>query len=440
MLTVVRLANAIAGLDDPQAVATLGRAVNAGFGLVAVLAFWALMRWRFGAAPALAGAAVLAATPLVAVHAHYLKEDIALTAATTVALLLLHRYAERPTRALAVALGAATGLAVSAKYAGVVLFVVYALLPFAMDGPAGRRWRRDLLVVAGVTAAVAIVVNLPALAGLADFVRGFGYSASEAVEGGLLPVMAWDFWLGFHLRFSLADGMGAALTAAGAAGLLYVVLSWRRAPAGDRVVALFLIVIYLAVELVPLKPWPDFGRYVLPLTPAVLYLGWLIASEIARRLVPARAALPAALAALAALAAPPAVDAARLVHALADDTRLAAAAALDDLPGDALTERFALGRGERIEAAWRLDAAALPANVRYVVVTSFQYERYRFGATLPSADAEARRAADRYERLFGLPFREFAPAYRSYAFSNPTVRIIDLGAAESAQEAPYLAD
>ena len=54
------------------------------------------------------------------------------------------------------------------------------------------------------------------------------------------------------------------------------------------------------------------------------------------------------------------------------------------------------------------------------------YDRFRVGSRLPGQDSAVYRTQARYEALFARPFIEIAPAYRSMAFSNPTIRIVDL--------------
>ena len=62
----------------------------------------------------------------------------------------------------------------------------------------------------------------------------------------------------------------------------------------------------------------------------------------------------------------------------------------------------------------------------YLVASSFQYDRYFFGRKLEGPDPEIYRAYERYKKLFSYPYREIKPAYKSYAFSNPVIRIIDI--------------
>ncbi len=76
MLEVVRAANWLAGLTDPQAVLELGRACGVLAGGLAVLASFVLAREVLPGAAALAAAIAVAVVPLVTAHVRLLKEDV----------------------------------------------------------------------------------------------------------------------------------------------------------------------------------------------------------------------------------------------------------------------------------------------------------------------------------------------------------------------------
>jgi hypothetical protein len=82
-----------------------------------------------------------------------------------------------------------------------------------------------------------------------------------------------------------------------------------------------------------------------------------------------------------------------------------------------------------------LDPAEWRAKgVDYLVASSFMYDRYTTGAKLRNRRPEIYRTHERYTELFTLPYVEFAPAYRTFAFSNPVIRIIDLRASISRED------
>src|SRR5690606_13875547 len=121
------------------------------------------------------------------------------------------------------------------------------------------------------------------------------------------------------------------------------------------------------------------------------------------------------------------------------DTRTRAAEWIVSEGGTVVADRYALDRGVApAESVMPLDPADLTASldpralardgVDFLAVSSFVYERFAAGAALPDQPAEVHAAHQRFEELFTLPYREFAPDHRSFAFSNPVVRIIELRA------------
>lgn len=77
----------------------------------------------------------------------------------------------------------------------------------------------------------------------------------------------------FHLRESLWRGLGTLLTILGVLGLSVIVF-WppeRRRPLA--IIAGFTILWYLGHEMSPLKPYPDFARYMVPIAPLLVILG-----------------------------------------------------------------------------------------------------------------------------------------------------------------------
>ena len=111
------------------AVVGLGRTVAAVFGGLTVLATIVLARRFVGRGFALAAGLLAAATPLVAIHAQLLKEDIFVTPWLLFALAALDRLRESADMRRALVFGIMVGLATSAKDIGAVLLPVACLLP-----------------------------------------------------------------------------------------------------------------------------------------------------------------------------------------------------------------------------------------------------------------------------------------------------------------------
>ena len=62
----------------------------------------------------------------------------------------------------------------------------------------------------------------------------------------------------------------------------------------------------------------------------------------------------------------------------------------------------------------------------HLCVASFDYDRYFQALSLPGQKAGTLERARRYQALFRYPHVEIRPAYRSFAFSNPVIRILDI--------------
>src|SRR5262249_32081928 len=95
-------------------------------------------------------------------------------------------------------------------------------------------------------------------------------------------------------------------------------------------------------------------------------------------------------------------------------------------PGTEVFEAYS-SEGVSVRSLTELDPAAWRAKgVDYLVASSFMYDRYVTGAQLRNQRPVIYWTHERYKSLFQLPYVEFAPACRTFAFSNPVIRIIDL--------------
>jgi hypothetical protein len=212
---------------------------------------------------------------------------------------------------------------------------------------------------------------------------------------------------------------------AGVAGLFLTGWRWKLEPFQNRFLAAFAVLFYVVPEMSPLKPFPDFSRYVMPVVPVLIYFaGRLVAHAAAARPTMAAAILAGAVVAW------PAYVSIRFVDEIGSDTRSRAAAWLREHNGKAVVEYYAglAGPGQvQIEWATDLDLAEARAQgVDYIVTSSFTHGRYDFTARWPDLSNDVRTKKERYDQLFALPFEEFVPRYRTFAFSNPVVRIVKL--------------
>ena len=427
MLELVHAANAIAGVADHQSVAELGRAIAVLAGAASIFVAFLLAREALPAPAALAAAAA-AVTPLVAMHARYLKEDIFVLLFILLSLLALIRTLKLPTRAHIVLLGLAVGLAAAAKYVAIVL------LPFAMAvlllGLSGLDRRARLKLASQVALVVLAAFALIHAEVLWEFPR-FASSVygnvrhAEAGDSVRAPLML-TYGL-FHLRQSLLPGLGAPLTILGILGFAAPFLAppARRQPL--LVIAAFAALWLVAHELSPLKPYPNFHRYMVPVAPLLVILGTAVIYELARRRFPAWSGVVAALVILAA-AAPALYASLRIVGPPREDLRrLVPPVVLKDTPDAGFDHytRFG-GRGGQQAAHGRPP----PEPTALLVTSSLVYDRY---VGLGAADMQPHETRGR-ANYFAQPYLEVSNGRPAFAFFNPVFRIVALdGDAEHLQ-------
>ena len=429
LLQLVRGMRRTVPTDDPQRIAAMGRAVSGAAGLAILVFAHGLFRRSLGRRWALLATLLLAVAPILAVHAHYFKEDVLLTAACVGALLALCRCVEGR-RPATIELGVAIGLACATHYKGVLVVVPCLAAPALVAVGSWRRWYGRMGAAIGIAAVVFAVVNLPMLYDPEAALAGARFEAWHAASGHHVSVGGPADGRAFHLRRSLIPGLTEVVVALAALGAVIGLRAWQAAVPATRLLLVFGLVSYLVVELAPLKPFPGYMRYVLPAVPAVVLAACLALREIAAPLRARALGWVAALVAVVAVAMP-ATRSARLVRHLDDDSRARAEAWLAAHDGRAMRELYAGRPVDRVSVADVDLATARAAGVTHVVASSFLYERIARGAALtPGADGLVHEYAEKYRRLFARPYTEIPPAYMSFAFSDPTIRIVDIREAD----------
>ncbi|HSH69895.1 MAG TPA: hypothetical protein VK997_08250, partial [Deferrisomatales bacterium] len=264
------------------------------------------------------------------------------------------------------------------------------------------------------------LVNYPLFQDTNVFRRGLGFEIQHAMLGHDVVIRPQDFWFGFHLTQSIVPGITLLLTLPALGGMCGSLWGWRRAPDQDRLLLVYSLLFYCAAEISPLKPFPDAMRYVIPIVPALLFFAVKGIRGILVRATPKRSGLQIGLTAAALLY--PGWDAVQLVRNLPTDTRAAAARWVAERNTTALFESYASAEPG---VKYAPDGLRF-ASPRYLVTSSFMYDRFFLGAALGGQSPSVREKHREYQELFTLPFHEIVPAYKSFAFSNPTLRIVDV--------------
>lgn len=418
MIDLGQAAALVAQPADTPSLAHLLRALGAVAGGVLVFATFVLARLVLPDLPSLAAAAAAAATPLFTVHARIFKEDIFLACFLVLALAALIRLLREPAPHRAILLGLLVGLAAGSKYVGVLilLFAIVAILFVPTPGPE-RRWLRAGTVT-GVSIATFLLIMLPAIRRIDRWERGVDFELKHSMLGHDVPLPLRVTWGLFHLCESLWPGLGTPLLALGLIGLAapFVAARERRMPL--LLIASFTLLWYAVHEATPLKPFPDFSRYMLPLVPLLIILGASFIYELSSRFD--RRGVIAAIAVL--VAAVPALSMSLRINSLDVDPRTIVPPIVAASGGRAVFDRYSDYQLNRTI----LGLASRPANdVADIVVTAnLAYDRFDF-AVAPEGSRLAERVAY-YRNLFSRPHLEVSNGRPTVAYFNPVLRIVAL--------------
>ncbi len=440
MLQVNRLARRLLRAETPPEILQLGRGVNAAAGALTVLVTAAAaralgLRRRY----ALAGVAAVAVSPMLVMHAHYFKEGTIAVLTIWLALYLLLRFMDRPNpwRILLAAVG--LGLAISAQYMGALVALPLLTLPLA--DARFRTWRHAALVAVALLLAglVFLGVNHPLFREFGRFRMGLQYSFSQAMKGNAphIRFSPWASRFAFHLTRSLWPGLTPLPLLLAVMAVGTALAAWHRTPPSRRMLALFCVVFYLAVEWSPLKVFPDHMRYTLPLAPVLLLLAYDGLDRLDRAVNLRVFSRGAAVVTLLSVATPAYVTA-RVLEQIPSDARLEADRWRMESKTQVIDESYSSARFRRLVSSLaEVDVeAARKQGFTHLIASSFKYEQYLYAAGRNDAEDWVKGYAERYRTLFRYPYRELRPRYRSFALNNPTLRIIDISQplAEPAKE------
>ena len=379
---------------SPESVYLLGRSLSAVAGVLAVLLAALVARREWGDGAGIAAGWLVATCFLHARDSHALKPDALLSLAVLFSLATAARLAERPRARETIVAGVAFGLAMAAKYTGILMAVPIWVAGFLGSPKAGlRRWLPASAIAAGLIGAAVFALTsprlvfqgpmleiahsmasivLPDLVGGApeDTVVGKGTAGPEqfAPPPGVEVVdyrgRPWYHGAVFHARFSMWYGMGALATLLAPFALFWGLTRERPLP---RLAAITCIVQLVVMGLTPAVA----ARYLTQVLPVLLLLEAGMIAQGTKRLAPARAALATTLVAGLVGLQPLMASFAHNRIARQPDTRVMAAAWLaDELP---TSTRLAIAgsvlmpygqpvppRGQRV-VAHGLDPAVLDA-------------------------------------------------------------------------------
>jgi 4-amino-4-deoxy-L-arabinose transferase-like glycosyltransferase len=430
MLQTARVLHKVVGLKDSNRLIILCRMISASLGVLIVFLIYRLSRQGLGKNYALLAALTVAVSPILVVHAHYFKEDIIFTACSFLSLICFLKLLRERTTAATLLWGLATGLALSAQYKGIFLALLYFVFPRVLPDLDRTWFYKNFRIGLAVMASVFLLVNYPLFLNANIFFSGFTNEVSHVVGGHTLNVYPFQHWFGFHLVNSLIPGMSLIVTLLALGGLAITVRRWKEAAVVDKLLFLYTMAFYFVHEISPMKTFPDFMRYMIPIVPAMIYFACKAISKISQWMqrYPAKTMVPGVPWVLAgAVVLVPAYDSWRLDSHLIDDTRLQARQWIDAAQGETWGERYTLGKDWKKRYLTEIDISeARNSGVAYLAVSSFSYERFFIGSQWSWQNQAVYETHKKYIRLFSYPYVEIKPAYKTFAFSNPVIRIIDI--------------
>jgi len=352
-------------------------------------------------------------------------------------LLLYLKYLDHRSKKLLLALGIAMGLALSAQYKAMFLFPLFLVFPFIEPRVDQTGLLRKLLLMFVGAMVVFLVVNYPAVLDPQNFMSGIGKQTVHVANGHVLRHYPLPNLFSFHLINSLVPGLTIPVILASAVGLLFTIINWKKSSTGLHLLFFFVLIYYLIHEITPMKAWPGFIRYMVPCAPALIIFavkGILDLGQWIKGSISAAVASSAMVALLSIIIIYPLCISVVLLYNINErDTRIRAKAWLEEQGGEFVAERYALPLHRDITSLSVMDIKELQQRgVRYLVASSFQYGRFDFGSKLQRQRERVYQMKDQYDVIFEFPYHEIKPYYKSYAFSNPLIRIVDI------QKTPYL--
>ncbi len=431
MLQAGRIIDHVIQTENEQELVPYLRSVSALSGLLlVVVCFFMSRRMLHSRFELIAGVAVCV-SPILVMHAHYFKEDMIFAAFAYLSLFFYLEFLNHRSKKLLLALGVATGLALSSQYKAVLLIPLYLLFPLADPRVDRTGLFRDLLLMLVGALVVFLVVNYPAVLDPQNFMQGVKLQKRHIMTGHSIRVYPLPNLFSFHIVNSLVPGLTLPVLLASGAGLISTLISWKKCSTGLRLLVFFVLIFYLAHEITPMKTWPDFMRYMVPCAPALILfavkgiqdLGCLL-----RGRLPATVASGTVVVLLTTIIVYPLYNSALLLYNIGDrDTRIRAEAWLADQGVEFVAELYALPEHRDVISLTVVDINEMQQRgVDYLVASSFQFGRYDFGAKLPRQRKGVYRVKRQYDAIFEFPYHEIMPYYKSYAFSNPLIRIVDI--------------
>ena len=448
ILQVVRTANLIFGLQSEQQIAILGRATTALMGVAIVFLTYKIAKQQLPSRYALGAALLTAVAPGMVIHSHYLKEDIALTFGILLSFLSFFALGEKirlmttevdqreekssfveniPWKQV-ILFGVALGLTFAAKYKSGILLPLYFATPLYVLGLRKLVYFKCLFWSFLISLFTFLTINFPILLNPKTFVRGFRYELDHALTGhNGIKIYPFEHLFSFHLRNSIVPSLTILPVILALGFLVYCIFRWRHIAWESRFLVCYVVFFYFVLEASPLKPFPNFMRYMVPIIPILaLFCMQLLNSMMA--VIPRRSRSWCSFALLSLIIIFPLIESVKFDYYINKDTRGEIESLLAEKEGNVIMEAYVAPFTHPADFSRLPDliAEAQNENVCTLVASSFMYDRYLLGGTLKDQEPDIYVKYQQYLDIFEYPYTEILPTYKSIAFSNPTLKVIDL--------------
>jgi Dolichyl-phosphate-mannose-protein mannosyltransferase len=458
ILQLTRLANSLFKFESAQQVATLGRTITAFLGTLSVFLIYKISRESLAKKYALGTALLTASAPGLVIHSHYLKEDIAFTCGVLLSFLCFFGFAKR-IMAIASAdscqkpqigngealskpefpwlqvslLGLATGIAFTSKYTSSIVFFLYLIAPIYVFRLRNFFYFKGLFLSLIISLLIFLSVNFPLLLNFDTFRSGFEFELRHTLDGhnGIL-IHPLPQLFTFHLRYSILPSFTIFPLTLAIFFIGFCLAQWKTIDWRDRFLVVYVLIFYFIIEISPLKPFPGFIRYGLPLIPVLSYL-CMKSIQLSVDFFPRRVGFLLFLILTTSVIVFPASDSVKLDYYLNRDTRGEVDGVLATQQESKIIDPYAKTFGQQSGAIKAhlarltdLDLESKDQGICTVVSSNFMHDRYLFAGKLKNQDADVYTKQQLYLKLFKYPYTEIAPIYKSFAFSNPTLRVINV--------------
>jgi hypothetical protein len=289
-----------------------------------------------------------------------------------------------------------------------------------------------------------LIFNPHVLTQWPDFWQGFLYQVDYARYGHQdgTAISGQDYWWTFYLRYAILPGITFLVTLFFLAGLL---LSFIKRNQAAILISVAVILVYFQFENSLAKPFPFFARYLHIIYPLMAVLAAFAFFELWRQLQRSRRTRTIGVLIGLLLVLVPLAKSTILVAGARPDTRILAVEWMEEnLPAGS---RVYLGSRSYSPHHFESDLfelqydpnihrksvqALVEEDADYLVVSSFQYDRYQFSWQFADAAKQAYEGYQAFERELEL-VKEFRPrfSFQSYGQHNPVIRIYEIPSVQS---------